>query len=94
MLEQIRQHLLAIPTSPPDALAGFELRQGLDSTEDPAVWVYVIVRDDKIEALWSDWDQLRERIREAVSEVAGDQVITYVRMWAESEQTVRPVAAP
>ena len=94
MLEQVRQRLLAIPTTPPDALAGFELREGLDSTDDPALWVYVIVRDEKIEALWPDWSQLRQRIRDAVSEIAGEQVNCYIRMWAESEQTAGPVVAP
>jgi hypothetical protein len=93
MLEKIRALLNDLQTPIPGAVARFELREGRDSTNDPAVWVYVVVNDDKIDNLWPAWDQLRQDIREAVADVAGPDVVTYVRMWAESEVREHQVSA-
>jgi hypothetical protein len=70
------------------AVTDWRIRMGMDSTDDPAVWVYVFVDDPHIEAFWPIWADLRRQIREtveSVAEAAGEHVNTYVRMRAASE---------
>jgi hypothetical protein len=93
MLEKIRTALSELQLTTSGAVARFELRVGRDSTNDSAVWVYVVVHDSRIESLWPEWDQLRQDIRDAVATVAGPDVVTYIRMWAESEVREAQVTA-
>jgi hypothetical protein len=65
---------------------GSEVRVGRDSTDDEAVWVYVVVPDERIAEFYGEWDQVRSEIRQQVHETLGDpNVFVYIRMLASSE---------
>lgn len=65
---------------------GSEVRVGPDSTDEQAVWVYVVVPDERIAEFYEEWDQLREQIRQRVREKLGDpNAFVYIRMQASSE---------
>lgn len=91
---RIRAALDEVQVPVPGAVVDYVVRTGLDSTSDPAVWVYVVVDDDKIEQLWDGWRQLRWDIREAVAGVAGPEPMTYIRMWGASSVQKGEVHAP
>jgi hypothetical protein len=84
-IDEINEALGALTVPVPDAVARYEVQVGRDSTDDPAVWVYVVVNDDKIEPLRPKWRQLRWDIYETIARLAGAGVNTYVRMRATSE---------
>lgn len=78
---------------PVQAVSGYHFTSGLDWSGDSAVWVFVLVDESRIEEMWPVWDQLREDIREVVAEVAGSDVLAYVRMRSsESHDDVRRAA--
>lgn len=68
-----------------------EIRIGKDSTDEDAVWVYVVVPDDRIEEFYDEWDEVREDIRRRVREKLGDsRPFVYIRMRAASEVRESP----
>jgi len=64
---------------------GSEIRTGHDHTDDEAVWIYVVVPDDRIDEFYEEWDELREQMRERVRASAGSEVLVYPHMRAASE---------
>lgn len=65
---------------------GAEVLVGTDSTNDEAVWVYVVVPDEQLEEFQGEWQTVRDRIREAVRIELGDpEIFVYVRMRLASE---------
>jgi dipeptidyl aminopeptidase/acylaminoacyl peptidase len=65
---------------------GWDVRVGRDSTDDEAVWVYVLVPDARIEEFYREWEELREHIRKRVREEVGNpEGFVYIRMLAASE---------
>ena len=89
--ELIKSKLQALPLTNRSAIADWRVRTGLDSTGDPAVWVYVVLRDDLVESFEAGWEAARWQIKAAVAEVAPD-VFTYIRMQFESEVAPDAVA--
>lgn len=72
------------------AIADWQIQTGRDSTGDPAVWVFVVVRDDLLRLFQETWTAMRQQISDAVAEEAPD-AFTCIRMQLESE--IRPRAA-
>lgn len=70
---------------PLEAVQDYRIETGTDSTGDPAVWVFVVVDDSRLDDVWPIWDQLRQDVREAVAGVVGSDVMVYVRMWSAAE---------
>jgi hypothetical protein len=63
-----------------------DIRVGLDSTDDEAVWVYVIVPDERIEEFYEEWTDVRRQIKELIQdELRNPEMFVYVRMKAASE---------
>lgn len=78
----LRDQLLRLPA--PSAVTDYRVQVGVDSTADPAVWVFVVVDNVKADELWPQWDQLRERIRTHVVAEAGETNV-YIRLWAAAD---------
>lgn len=91
--ERIRAALARVALPGPRIVDRWEVRRDIDATGDEAVWVYVVVREDAIDGLWPYWNDLRRGIRKAVGAVAGDHVVTYVRMWSTADDAGRGAAA-
>lgn len=71
-----------------DFVAGWDVEIGTDATGDDAVWVWVVLRDDRIEEAWveSNRDALRDHVRSTVRRVVAAQPFqVYVRFRSESE---------
>lgn len=84
--EDIREAVTTIRSRTDGVRVGQEVRIGKDSTEEEAVWVYVVVPDERIEDFYKEWDQLRDQIRERVREKLGrPDAFVYIRMRAASE---------
>lgn len=65
---------------------GYEVRVGRDGTNDEAVWVYVLVPDERIDEFQEEWATLRDDIRKRVREQIGNpEGYVYIRMLAASE---------
>ena len=63
-----------------------DIRVGRDSTDDEAVWVYVIVPDERIDEFYAEWEEIRRNIKATIQAELGDpDVFVYVRMKAASE---------
>lgn len=80
--KSIERALLSLPRLPAP-VAAWQIETGPDSTNDPAVWVWAILRDDDV-----DFDTrhlLRRMIRERVRKEAGPEVLVYVRFRTVSE---------
>ena len=73
---------------PVQGVEDFRIEAGTDSTGDPAIWVFVVVDDARLDEVWPVWDQLRQDIREAVAGLVGSDVMVYVRMWSAGELEV------
>ena len=66
------------------AIANWDVTTGRDSTGDPAVWVFVVVKDEHLAAFEPTWHETRWRIKAAVAELA-PEAFPYVRLQLESE---------
>lgn len=80
--KSIEQALLSLPRLP-TRVSEWQVKTGPDSTDDPAVWVRAVLRDDDVDA--DTRHLLRRMIRERVREEAGTQVLVYVRFPTASE---------
>jgi len=70
---------------------GSEIFTGRDSTDEDAVWVYVLVPDERIEDFYAEWDQVRDEIRRRIRDRLGDEnAYVYIRMRAASEVATEP----
>ncbi|MCB9542057.1 MAG: hypothetical protein H6703_06395 [Myxococcales bacterium] len=84
---RIRAALDALQVPVPGAVARYVVEAGSTRPTTLAVWVYVIVNDDKIAPLQPQWRKLRWDIYEAIARVMGSTVNPYIRMRAASELT-------
>lgn len=89
--EQIARALDGLRPSLPLAkrVRRWDARHGVDSTGDRAVWVHPVFDDADADAtLGADrdaWNELRAAIKSLVADVAGVDVVTYVRLRLVSE---------
>ena len=67
----------------PTPVSGWHVETGADSTEDPAVWVWAMLRDEEVE--FAKRSRLRSIIRDLVQEKAGPTMLVYVRFRGASE---------
>jgi hypothetical protein len=61
--ETIKDALADVRTRTQGVEVGAEVWTGKDSTNDDAVWVYVVVPDERIEAFYEEWPSVRDEIR-------------------------------
>ena len=67
----------------PTPVSNWHVETGSDSTDDPAVWVWAMLKDDDVE--FAKRSQLRSMIRDMVQEKAGSSMLVYVRFRGASE---------
>ncbi len=67
----------------PAPVSSWHVETGLDSTDDPAVWVWAMLQDDEVE--FAKRSQLRSIIREAIDEKTDSSMIVYIRFRGASE---------
>ncbi|MDE0704146.1 MAG: hypothetical protein F4114_04390 [Rhodospirillaceae bacterium] len=67
----------------PAWVSGWQVETGLDWVDDPAVWVWVLLEDEEVEA--AALDRLQEVIRDRVRLLTGPAVWAYVRFRGASE---------
>lgn len=67
----------------PTPVSSWHVETGSDSTDDPAVWVWAMLRDDEVE--FAKRSLLRSIIRDLVHETAGSSMLVYVRFRGASE---------
>ena len=67
----------------PTPVSSWHVETGSDSTDDPAVWVWAMLRDDEVE--FAKRSRLRSIIRDLVQEKAGSSMLVYVRFRGASE---------
>ncbi len=78
-LEAALRELPELPTP----VSGWHVETGPDSTDDPAVWVWAMLKDDDVE--FAKRSQLRSMIRDLVEEKTGPSMLVYVRFRGASE---------
>jgi hypothetical protein len=65
---------------------GWEVRVGRNSIDEEAVWVYVLVPDERIDDFHEEWAKVRDDIRQRVRQQVGNpEAYVYIRMLAASE---------
>ena len=67
----------------PTPVSSWHVETGPDSTEDPAVWVWAMLKDDEVE--FAKRARLRSIISALVQEKAGSSMLVYVRFRGASE---------
>ena len=78
-LEAALRQLRDLPTP----VSSWHVETGLDSTEDPAVWVWAMLEDDEVE--FAKRSRLRSIIRDLVEEKTDSSMLVYVRFRGASE---------
>lgn len=78
-LEAALRELPELPTP----VSSWHVETGPDSTDDPAVWVWAMLKDDDVE--FAKRSRLRSIIRELVDEKTDASVLVYVRFRGASE---------
>ncbi len=70
----------------PTPVSGWQVETGPDSTDDPAVWVWVILENEEVD--FGIRSRLRDMVRDLVRRETGTDIWVYVRFrWAsEVEQ--------
>ena len=61
----------------PTPISDWEIETGLDSTNDPAVWVYVILERDDVD--FDTMSQIRPIVKRTVADITGPPYWTYIR---------------
>ena len=67
----------------PTPVSAWQVETGLDSTDDPAVWVWVYLRDEEV-----DFDtraRLRDMVRDRIGRETSDWVYVHFRGASEVE---------
>ncbi len=67
----------------PTPVSSWHVETGPDSTEDPAVWVWAMLKDDDVE--FAKRSRLRSIIRDLVHDTVGSSMLVYVRFRGASE---------
>ena len=67
----------------PTPVSSWHVETGTDSTDDPAVWVWAMLRDDEVE--FAKRYRLRSMIRDLVHEMADSSLLVYIRFRGASE---------
>ncbi len=67
----------------PTPVSSWHVETGPDSTDDPAVWVWAMLKDDDVE--FAKRSQLRSIIRDLVEEKTDPSMLVYVRFRGASE---------
>jgi len=67
----------------PTPVSSWHVETGPDSTDDPAVWVWAMLKDDDVEFIKRS--RLRSIIRDLVQERTDSSILVYVRFRGASE---------
>ena len=67
----------------PTPVSSWHVETGPDSTDDPAVWVWAMLKDDDVE--FAKRSRLRSIIRDLVEERTDSSMLVYVRFRGASE---------
>ena len=67
----------------PTPVSSWHVETGPDSTNDPAVWVWAMLKDEDVE--FAKRSRLRSIIRDLVEEQTNRSVLVYVRFRGASE---------
>ncbi len=67
----------------PTPVSNWHVKTGPDSTDDPAVWVWAMLKDDDVE--FAKRSRLRSMIRDLVDEKTDSSMLVYVRFRGASE---------
>ena len=67
----------------PTPVSSWHVETGFDSTDDPAVWVWAMLKDDDVE--FAKRSQLRSIISDLVEEKTHSSMFVYVRFRGASE---------
>ena len=67
----------------PTPVSSWHVETGPDSTNDPAVWVWAMLKDDEVE--FAKRSRLRSMVRDLVQKEAGSSTLVYVRFRGASE---------
>lgn len=78
-IEEALRQLPKLPTP----VSGWHVETGPDSTDDPAIWVWAMLKDDEVEL--DKRLQLRSLIKERVAKETGPSMIVYIRFRGASE---------
>ncbi|MDE0113170.1 MAG: hypothetical protein OXN84_12940 [Albidovulum sp.] len=78
-LEAALRELPELPTP----VTNWHVETGRDSTDEPAVWVWAMLKDDHVE--FAKRSRLRKIIRELVEEKTDPSFLVYIRFRGESE---------
>lgn len=78
-LEAALRELQELPTP----VSSWHVKTGLDSTNDPAVWVWAMLTEDDVE--FSKRSQLRSMISDLIDEKTDSSMLVYVRFRGATE---------
>ena len=67
----------------PTPVSRWHVETGPDSTDDPAVWVWAVLKDDEVE--FTKRLQLRSLIQDLVEKETGSSMVVYIRFRGASE---------
>ena len=67
----------------PTPVSSWHVETGLDSTDDPAVWVWAMLTEEEVE--FAKRHRLRSIIRDLVEEKTNSSMLVYVRFRGASE---------
>ena len=67
----------------PTPVSGWEVETGVDSTDAPAVWVWVYLTEEEVDL--ETRDRLRDMVRNLVRRKTESSIWTYVRFRGASE---------
>lgn len=83
--EEIRSELERLDVPHGDAVAWYDVRLGEGIPDEPTVWVYVVIRDDRIDGIWEDRERLRQVIDDHLMELVGNEYFPLVTFRTVSE---------
>ena len=64
-------------------MSSWHVETGLDSADDPAVWVWAMLEGEEVDV--DTGDRLRDVVRDAVRRETGDERWVYVRFRSASD---------
>ncbi len=79
-IESVLNEIQDLPTR----VSGWLVETGVDSTDEPAVWVWALLEDDEVD--FDTRSRLRDMVRKQVREKTGPSVWVYVRFRGASEK--------